>query len=219
MGNLTQSNLVSLTTQLKPGQRCIKIGNSIVPVGVGGITAGGSSAGTPMNFYKCASVIAATTTSGYIVSGSGNENVDGGYTYLKYDESELPVNIYVHTGKDFNTYYYIRSDLGGAYINTTLDEWWSDCLFQQSEEQGENGYTYVWRNSSNDIVQGMSATQGQIKTGQDTWTGYKAVLNNGSYSFQSDSTSGLTYGSGYTPEVGYVYSQDTLIKASLYSSN
>ena len=37
MGNLTESNLIPLTTTLKTGQRCIRIGNHIIPVGVGGI--------------------------------------------------------------------------------------------------------------------------------------------------------------------------------------
>ena len=44
--NLTESNLISLDTELKQGQRCIRIGNSIIPVGVGGMyepSAGASS--------------------------------------------------------------------------------------------------------------------------------------------------------------------------------
>lgn len=40
--NLTDSNLITLNTELKEGQRCIRIGNSIIPVGVGGISAPGA---------------------------------------------------------------------------------------------------------------------------------------------------------------------------------
>lgn len=45
--NLTESNLITLNTELKQGQRCIRIGNSIIPVGVGGIFAPGSNSSTP----------------------------------------------------------------------------------------------------------------------------------------------------------------------------
>ena len=49
-----------------------------------------------------------------------------------------------------------------------------------------------------------------------TWRGRKAVLNNGIYSFQSNSTSGLTY-SSVTPVVGKIYADGALVTiASLY---
>ena len=34
--NITENNLILLDVQLRQGQRCIKIGNSVIPVGVGG---------------------------------------------------------------------------------------------------------------------------------------------------------------------------------------
>lgn len=49
-----------------------------------------------------------------------------------------------------------------------------------------------------------------------TWRGRKAVLNNGIYSFQSDSTEGLTY-STVKPELNNIYSDDVLIAADLYT--
>lgn len=42
MGNLKEENLIALQTPLKYGQRVIRIGNSIIPVGVGGINAPGA---------------------------------------------------------------------------------------------------------------------------------------------------------------------------------
>lgn len=45
--NLTESNLITLNTELKQGQRCIRIGNSIIPVGVGGSFAPGSDSTIP----------------------------------------------------------------------------------------------------------------------------------------------------------------------------
>ena len=51
-----------------------------------------------------------------------------------------------------------------------------------------------------------------VDTVNQTWTGYKAVLSNGVYSFESTVTSGLTYGSGFTPEVGKIYDDGALVK-------
>ena len=48
-----------------------------------------------------------------------------------------------------------------------------------------------------------------------TWNGKKAVLNEGVYSFESDSTSGLEW-SSVKPVVGNTYSADALIKATLF---
>ena len=52
-----------------------------------------------------------------------------------------------------------------------------------------------------------------VDTTNHTWTGYKAVLNNGVYSFESTATTGLAYTS-VTPVVGQIYSADALITAS-----
>ena len=43
-----------------------------------------------------------------------------------------------------------------------------------------------------------------------TWTGYKAVLNDGIYTFEDTVTTGLSYTS-VTPQVGSIYSADTLV--------
>ena len=50
-----------------------------------------------------------------------------------------------------------------------------------------------------------------VNTTAKTWTGYKAVLADGAYSFATSATSGLTYGDGFTPAVGTVYSEDAMI--------
>ena len=48
----------------------------------------------------------------------------------------------------------------------------------------------------------------------NSWGGYKAILIDDHYEFQSNSTTGLLY-TGYKPAVGTAYSTDTLIKAKL----
>jgi hypothetical protein len=49
-----------------------------------------------------------------------------------------------------------------------------------------------------------------VDTVNHTWTGYKAVLSGGYYTFEQTATSGLVY-STITPEVGKVYSEDAKV--------
>ena len=55
-----------------------------------------------------------------------------------------------------------------------------------------------------------------VDTSTKTWTGYRAVLNEGVYTFENTVTSGLSYTS-VTPQAGKIYSQDALVYgANLY---
>ena len=57
-----------------------------------------------------------------------------------------------------------------------------------------------------------------VDTSAKTWTGYRAVLNDGIYTFEDIVTTGLSYTS-VTPQVGNIYSQDALARiSSLYSA-
>lgn len=51
-----------------------------------------------------------------------------------------------------------------------------------------------------------------VDTVNKTWTGYKAVLENEFYVFESAVTSGLTYGGAFTPNTGYIYDADATIQ-------
>ena len=53
-----------------------------------------------------------------------------------------------------------------------------------------------------------------VDTVNHTWTGYKAVLSGGVYSFESTVTSGLTYGLAYTPKFGRIYNDSADIIVS-----
>ena len=56
-----------------------------------------------------------------------------------------------------------------------------------------------------------------VTSGGSTWSGYKAVLSSGVYSFESSVTSGLTY-SVIQPQQDRIYSADALIEAaSIYT--
>ena len=57
-----------------------------------------------------------------------------------------------------------------------------------------------------------------VDTETHTWTGYKAVLNEGFYTFEDTVTTGLSYTS-VTPQVGSIYSADALVYVrSLYGT-
>lgn len=50
-----------------------------------------------------------------------------------------------------------------------------------------------------------------VETTENRWTGYKAVLTDGVYSFEDAVTEGLTYGIAYKPEIEKVYNADCTI--------
>lgn len=52
-----------------------------------------------------------------------------------------------------------------------------------------------------------------VDTTAKTWTGYKAVLTNGVYTFEETVTAGLTYGL-VVPEVGGIYTDGTLVRVA-----
>ena len=66
--SIKEENLIQYSGNLMPGQRLVKVGNTFIPVGVGGAFEPGSGGGgsNNMKFYKCASVdTTAETWSGY----------------------------------------------------------------------------------------------------------------------------------------------------------
>jgi len=96
----------------------------------------------------------------------------------------------------------------------------SVLLFAESD--GNGGSNLIAKNpdgSFTEVGGGSGGTEfyecASVDTVNHTWTGYKAVLNNGVYTFESTATTGLSYTS-VTPEVGKVYSSDALATATLY---
>ena len=97
----------------------------------------------------------------------------------------------------------------------------SVLLFAESD--GNGGSNLIAKNpdgSFSEIGGGSAGTEfyecASVNTSAQTWTGYKAVLNNGVYSFESTATTGLAYTS-VTPEVGKIYTADALARvASVY---
>ena len=59
-----------------------------------------------------------------------------------------------------------------------------------------------------------------INTETHKWSGYKAILTNGIYSFSDTLTNDLPYGDGFTPVVNEIYDRNALIHvADLYTGN
>lgn len=56
-----------------------------------------------------------------------------------------------------------------------------------------------------------------VDTTNQTWTGYLATFQNGTYVFSTTVTSGLTYGNGYRPVVNTVYNDDCTVIATLFT--
>ena len=48
----------------------------------------------------------------------------------------------------------------------------------------------------------------------NTWSGYKAAMSNGIYTFEESVTEGLTFGNGYTPAPGFIYNSDATMLIS-----
>lgn len=49
------------------------------------------------------------------------------------------------------------------------------------------------------------------------WSGNKAVLTDGVYTFEENVTSGLTFGAGFTPQVWTIYNADATVRANLWA--
>lgn len=53
-----------------------------------------------------------------------------------------------------------------------------------------------------------------INSPNKTWTGFKAVMADGVYTFEQTSTTGLVFGGGFTPTVDKIYNADATIAVS-----
>ena len=53
-----------------------------------------------------------------------------------------------------------------------------------------------------------------LNVSDQTWSGCKAVMSDGAYSFEDTVTENLTFGSGYTPAPGFIYNSDATMLIS-----
>lgn len=168
------------------------LGNTWMPIGVGGNFMPGGTSGTSAEYYKCASVAEPGTLS---VNIPNNAELSGVYTYNSSNGRYVNTNgaFFLHDGNywvlvGIDAYYYCQSD-EIASDTTPID-------------------ATGWKLSSGS----MDAIDMTV-TIPSTWSGYKAVFDPsaGTWSFESDVTEGLTY-TGLTPVVNKIYTADTTIQ-------
>lgn len=205
------NNIKPITPQLaeiKNYTPALKIDDKYFVNGIGGnYIPGGPS--NSMEFYKCASVQSPSEITYYTVSGAGNESSNGNY----YDAGTTK------NGKPL----YFNSDT--SYYIMYFNEHWVICnnldipdLYDAFYTTPSSEYpigTWYAELSSNEPA--PTVTKRNETIGNKTWTGYKAVLSSDVYTFESSVTSGLTYGSAFTPDIGKVYADGALVKTDLYT--
>ena len=160
---------------------------------------GGSST---MEFYKCASVYGPKEVKAFEVSGCPTAEANGSYIPTEYTTESWDGSQQTVYKNSADYYYYYYSE-----------EWAISTNYIDSPVyRGSGDY---WYDSDWMTIEGMSCSETTTTVDTDvpkTWDGYKAVLSNGKYTFESSLTTGLTY-SENKPEIFKVYSADVSVKA------
>ena len=154
-----------------------------------------------MEFYKCAAVYGPHNVDCYVVTGCPDEAVNGTYMPTENTTEDWEGNQQTVYSNGSYYYYYEPSDYMGWGISTDYTGYLTY----------RGGVGSSWSDSDWNEVTGMSCAESKAEVDTDvpkTWDGYKAVLADGVYSFESDVTTGLTYGSAYKPIVDKLYSPD-----------
>ena len=103
---------------------------------------------------------------------------------------------------------------GDTYLGGNLTIQGDQNLVPENIAEGKEilGVLGTFKGSGGSVSGGMEIYKcASVDTSAKTWTGYKAVLTDGVYSFEETLTTGLSY-SAVEPEVGKVYSADALIE-------
>ena len=119
---------------------------------------------------------------------------------------------------------YIYTDLP-KYVKTTPRENFSNSVVKSGSalifsEDGENLVAKLPDGTFKEIGGGSAEYYkcASVNTSSHTWTGYKAVMTDGIYTFESTVTQGLAYTST-TPKVGKIYSADALVQVAYMAGN
>ena len=175
------------------------IASGVTIFGVTGSHQGGSS----MDFYKCASVFGPYTASYYTVSGAGTSDCNGRY------DKVAGQSYYAYTSQNSGTTYYLfyQGDSWVIATSTTIEDIWEALYYTDWEDP-----TQMYAGEGESPAPSFTLTE-QAVDQPKTWTGYKATLANGKYSFAGTATTGLTW-TTVKPVVGEIYSDDALIRAA-----
>ena len=218
------------------------LGNTWMPIGVGGNFMPGGTSGSSAEYYKCASVSSgASQPKGYNLTMSFIDVIDFNYA-TEPTVIQLTMTDTTKTGLDRE---WVSADgaytlkkytpPGEGYISwglykdngNTCSHYISSGLLDQNKittdaEGNSVDQREPWEISQLYSEAGFMDTKtiswvvSEAATGAKTWSGYKAVFDStaGTWSFESDATEGLAYTS-VTPIVGGIYSADALVIVSL----
>lgn len=189
------------------------LGNTWMPIGVGGNFMPGGTSGTSAEYYKCASVDTGGTVldeSTLVASGFGTRygfEVDGTYTLRSGSGTD---RVYVK-GSIILSY-----NTGSSCWEFTAPDFEPDPLALTAASCETPWDATSWITVAGSPLSGATVSRSETTTSGNTWSGYKAVFDSGTgtWSFESDATEGLTYTS-VTPIVGGIYSADALVIVSL----
>ena len=169
-----------------------------------------NSSCSSMGLYQCAAVHGPHKVDGIIVSGAGNESVNGGYLPTGMTNEEDGTPIYKHVTEEF---YYITM-WGDRGICKTSNAWPSDGLYFKPDYED----FWICATGIGGVEPAPTVTTGQITLDADvpkTWDGYKAVWSDSDgYYLEETLTEGLVYGSTLKPEVGKIYDADARMLVS-----
>lgn len=221
------------------------LGNTWMPIGVGGNFMPGGTSGTSAEYYKCASVSSgASQPKGYNLTMSFIDVVDFDYA-TEPTVIQLTMTDTTKTGLDrewvsADGAYTLKkyTSPGEGYISwglykdngNTCSHYISSGLLDQNKITTDAEGNSVDQREPWEITQlyseaGFMDTKtiswvvSEAATGAKTWSGCKAVFDStaGTWSFESDVTAGLAYTS-VTPVVGVIYTIDALVTvASVYT--
>lgn len=190
------------------------LGNTWMPIGVGGNFMPGGTSGTSAEYYKCASVTPGT-------DAPEGATFTMAYT-LKAFDATFTYNWTMDDTSKTGTERTWSGIVEGEPSNTSVLKINSAGFWQITDSLGETTAKVIsnnpweitnWHNADGGDVSCTYSNISEAVSGTDTWSGYKAVFDStaGTWSFEDTVTEGLTY-TGLTPVVNKIYTADTTIQ-------
>lgn len=162
---------------------------------------------TSCDYYKCAEVFGPKKVSCIVVSGAGSPDVNG-----RYFQSDIVMDGVDEIHKNENNDFYLYRQNSMWYIAYTM---YANYAYYSTYSFDAWNTDYEGEEPPPTVVKEQVTVDADVPK---TWDGYKAVLVDGVHTFESTVTTGLSYGTGFTPVIGTIYNSDaTVIVSRLWS--